>query len=365
MVFLAFKTGSDPRAPYTLDSLSRGLGVNKADLVKARYGLVSAPEDLTERMSKLKKALSEQDNSEVEDILDGEKEEYEFAADKSSANQNLVKKELLVRNEKFVTNLPNYVTSKINTDINKVIDNQFKWYKMPINAWNYLFDSKEEIVNDFQSQINSTVNEKSISTYYVNRLTGFENLILQEESILFNSKSKTESIQGLDLAKIRIPLDKTLQTEFYDRMKLDMEDFANEIFWTIIIGGIIYIVFSIITKIACDNAAQKEWDKLKLRWDSDKGFFKNLARNALNILGTGINAEEARKRVEKKWKTRKKWINFWAFVVEILVSYFWIIKPQMAKEEALASNLTSKCSDILTNIDLPLLEYFNTIVSAL
>jgi hypothetical protein len=346
---------------YTsIDSLSQKLHVSPQKLVGSRFGTYKADKSLLKTLNKLNEAYAEGDMDEVEDIYD-DASGYEFTQYDYHISKSDYEALVLARNENFTNELPNIVEDHFAMLLNKSLDDKYSLWSMPGNIWSYLFDSKEEIAQANAELITNILNNKTVKAFYLARTKAYESLLTTEKKELFNVVADYKSFSDLSLEEIEVNVLSSTQDLMYDRLKLDFEDFANDIFWSIIVAVIVYVVFERITTYYCTKMLENELASYRTGYRKGAGFWKNLGRMTLTFVSTAINVSEQWKEIEDKWNGRKKKCRFCLFILELVAIYFFILKPEWNAEEEIQTQIVGEYHNAIQNIDIPILEFYNNI----
>ncbi len=346
---------------YTsIDSLSHGLKVSIEKLVGTRFGVYEADEDLVKDLNKLNEAYAEGDMDEVEDIYD-DTSDYEFNHRGKKVSVSEYEEIVVGRNENFSNGLPDIVEEHFATILSKTLEDKYSIWSLPKNVYTYLFKSKEEIAKENLDLITGIANNKTVKAYYLNRTKAYESLIVKEKKVLFNAEPEYKSFTDLNLDQIEIDLSDRAKNAIYNRLQLDFEDLASELFWWILGSVILAAVFTLIVNKKMNEAKRKEYDKIYFKYKKGDGILKTIAKGIANLTFNSLDAKEAAERVKKKYKRKKIYWDVFLLIVELVVGNYVIADPERKAEAEIQEELVGEYHKALQVIDLPMLEYYNYI----
>jgi hypothetical protein len=346
---------------YTsIDSLSQKLHVSPQKLVGSRFGSYKADKSLLKTLNKLNKAYAEDDMDEVEDIYD-DASDYEFIQCDYHISKSEYEALVLARNENFTNELPSIAEEHFATLLNKSLEDKYSIWSMFKNILSYLFDSKEEIAKANAELITSIVNNKTVKAFYLARTKAYESLLTTEKKELFNIVADYNSFSDLSLEEIEVNVLSSTQDLMYDRLELDFEDFANQIFWSRIAALVTWIIGTVIAKNKANKAYRKELENFDAGYVPGDGIIKNGIRMVSKYFMTEEKAKAKREEIKNKYKRKARWWSFYIFLIELVVCYFVIIRPEIKAEEEIQTQIVGEYHNAIQNIDIPILEFYNKI----
>lgn len=350
----------------SLDSLSKSTNIKESTLIKMRYGIKVHSEELTSFMRELKLNFDKGNYSKCESLLQGEND---FKIDennyKISFSLDQYKKEEYLRNERFQNSLEKSVTRKINFRVNEFVDKKYSFINLPKSLFDYLTKSSNEIGLDYQKELNSSITQKDIEHMILYQINSYQDLLKKEHEVLFGKKSSVHKYTSLKLSDLNINITDNLHKSIVDRMALDFKDFSIDVFQDTVIALIVWFIISLIVESQINAAIRREISELKLSWGKNKGFWSNIASNALNILNSTVNIENAKKQIKRKWRIRQMWITILTTMILFIVSYFCITVPSLELEEKINTELQNQYIDYFHELDLWVVTIFNDITKAL
>ncbi len=345
----------------SINNFSNATGVSEEILVKMRYGLIKPSKDLTklmtdlnddfrkfkrkEALEKVTKKLNENIKVKIETVES--KEDYKNL-------ESSYRVEAMMRNEKFDSQLPNYVGSNINAEIEDFIDTKFAWYRFPKNAWDYVFDGKQVLYARYKSGFDKILSSGSVNTIVVRCFNDYSTLLNTEQSILFNRNLNLPILKDVNLDDATSIADSKVLDKSVQRAATDLTDMILLLIEELGVAIIIWIVFSWLSNMITNKYAA--W---VLDYDMDGGFWKNGFIFGLNLLNSYWESEE-----REKLARVKRWTQGIITVLFIAASYYWVIRPQMKIENELLSRVETNIKTYVSNMDVPILTYFNSVIDS-
>lgn len=350
----------------SLDSLSRSTNIKESTLIKMRYGIKADSEGLTSFMRELKLNFDNGNYTKCESLLQGENDfNIDENNNKISFSLDEYKKEEYLRNERFQKSLEKSVIRKINFKVNQFVDKKYSFLNIPKSLFDYVTKSPKEISFDYQKELNSSITRKDIEHTILYQIYSYQDLLKKEHEVLWGKKTSVHKYTSLKLSDLNISITENLHKSIVDRMALDFKDFSIDVFQETVIALIIWFVVSLIVESQIKAAIRREISELKLSWGKNRGFLSNLAFNALNILNSTANIEDAKKQIKNKWRTRQMLITILITMILLIVSYFWITVPSIELEKKINAELQNQYVDYFQELDLWVVTIFNNITKSL
>jgi hypothetical protein len=205
------------------------------------------------------------------------------------------------------------------------------------------------------------VNNKTVKAFYLARTKAYESLLTTEKKELFNIVADYNSFSDLSLEEIEVNVLSSTQDLMYDRLELDFEDFANQIFWSRIAALVTWIIGTVIAKNKANKAYRKELENFDAGYVPGDGIIKNGIRMVSKYFMTEEKAKAKREEIKNKYKRKARWWSFYIFLIELVVCYFVIIRPEIKAEEEIQTQIVGEYHNAIQNIDIPILEFYNKI----
>lgn len=336
---------------YTdLQTLSKSTGVSPEKLVNIKYGIIAENEDLTSYLRDLKCAYDSNDESEIESLL----ETHDFTINEKVIKEPLsikdYKEQEYINNEKFQSLLPEIGQRFYNRKIHKFFEDKYSFIGIFTNTWRYVVNSKEEYIASFQSDFNKELSSEDFSVYLNQRINAYAQMLKKEHEVLYKKKTVDgEETYILELSNANFKLDKDAQNEIVKHATLDLYDFAVDVAEDTVIAFIIWAVIAIIVEIAIENMISSEIRNLKLSWNKKKGFWTNLAINALSIGSTYLNIREKEAEIRNKYRSYQFWISISITAILFAWSYFYVMKPSAEIEVNIENKMQQQVKEHFDN----------------
>ena len=336
---------------YTdLQTLSKSTGVSPEKLVNIKYGIIAENEDLTSYLRDLKCAYDSNDESEIESLL----ETHDFTINEKVIKEPLsikdYKEQEYINNEKFQSLLPEIGQRFYNRKIHKFFEDKYSFIGIFTNTWRYVVNSKEEYIASFQSDFNKELSSEDFSVYLNQRINAYAQMLKKEHEVLYKKKTVDgEETYIIELSNTNFKLDKDAQNEIVKHATLDLYDFAVDVAEDTVIAFIIWAVIAIIVEIAIENMISSEIRNLKLFWKKKKGFWTNLAINALSIGNTYLNIREKEAEIRNKYRSYQFWISISITAILFAWSYFYVMKPSAEIEVNIENKMQQQVKEHFDN----------------
>jgi hypothetical protein len=352
---------------YTdLQTLSKSTGVSPEKLVNIKYGIIAENEDLTSYLRDLKYAYDSNDESEIESLL----ETHDFTINEKVIKEPLsikdYKEQEYINNEKFQSLLPEIGQRFYNRKIHKFFEDKYSFIGIFTNTWRYVVNSKEEYIASFQSDFNKELSSEDFSVYLNQRINAYAQMLKKEHEVLYKKKTVDgEETYILELSNANFKLDKDAQNEIVKHATLDLYDFAVDVAEDTVIAFIIWAVIAIIVEIAIENMISSEIRNLKLSWNKKKGFWTNLAINALSIGSTYLNIREKEAEIRNKYRSYQFWISISITAILFAWSYFYVMKPSAEIEVNIENKMQQQVKEHFDNQNIWVATELNKITKEL
>lgn len=352
---------------YTdLQTLSKSTGVSPEKLVNIKYGIIAENEDLTSYLRDLKCAYDSNDESEIESLL----ETHDFTINEKVIKEPLsikdYKEQEYINNEKFQSLLPEIGQRFYNRKIHKFFEDKYSFIGIFTNTWRYVVNSKEEYIASFQSDFNKELSSEDFSVYLNQRINAYAQMLKKEHEVLYKKKTVDgEETYILELSNANFKLDKDAQNEIVKHATLDLYDFAVDVAEDTVIAFIIWAVIAIIVEIAIENMISSEIRNLKLSWNKKKGFWTNLAINALSIGSTYLNIREKEAEIRNKYRSYQFWISISITAILFAWSYFYVMKPSAEIEVNIENKMQQQVKEHFDNQNIWVATELNKITKEL
>ena len=352
---------------YTdLQTLSKSTGVSPEKLVNIKYGIIAENEDLTSYLRDLKCAYDSNDESEIESLL----ETHDFTINEKVIKEPLsikdYKEQEYINNEKFQSLLPEIGQRFYNRKIHKFFEDKYSFIGIFTNTWRYVVNSKEEYIASFQSDFNKELSSEDFSVYLNQRINAYAQMLKKEHEVLYKKKTVDgEETYIIELSNANFKLDKDAQNEIVKHATLDLYDFAVDVAEDTVIAFIIWAVIAIIVEIAIENMISSEIRNLKLSWNKKKGFWTNLAINALSIGSTYLNIREKEAEIRNKYRSYQFWISISITAILFAWSYFYVMKPSAEIEVNIENKMQQQVKEHFDNQNIWVATELNRITKEL
>ena len=352
---------------YTdLQTLSKSTGISPEKLVNIKYGIIAENEDLTSYLRDLKCAYDSNDESEIESLL----ETHDFTINEKVIKEPLsikdYKEQEYINNEKFQSLLPEIGQRFYNRKIHKFFEDKYSFIGIFTNTWRYVVNSKEEYIASFQSDFNKELSSEDFSVYLNQRINAYAQMLKKEHEVLYKKKTVDgEETYILELSNANFKLDKDAQNEIVKHATLDLYDFAVDVAEDTVIAFIIWAVIAIIVEIAIENMISSEIRNLKLSWNKKKGFWTNLAINALSIGSTYLNIREKEAEIRNKYRSYQFWISISITAILFAWSYFYVMKPSAEIEVNIENKMQQQVKEHFDNQNIWVATELNKITKEL
>ena len=352
---------------YTdLQTLSKSTGVSPEKLVNIKYGIIAENEDLTSYLRDLKCAYDSNDESEIESLL----ETHDFTINEKVIKEPLsikdYKEQEYINNEKFQSLLPEIGQRFYNKKIHKFFEDKYSFIGIFTNTWRYVVNSKEEYIASFQSDFNKELSSEDFSVYLNQRINAYAQMLKKEHEVLYKKKTVDgEESYILELSNANFKLDKDAQDEIVKHATLDLYDFAVDVAEDTVIAFIIWAVIAILVEIAIENMIISEIRNTKLFWTKKKGFWTNIAINALSIGCTYLNIQENEAEIRSKYRSYQFWISISITAILFAWSYFYVMKPSAEIEVNIENKMQQQVKEHFDNLNIWVATELNKITKEL
>ncbi len=341
-----------------INTLSKCLGVKSSDLIQMRYGLIAPNSEVTDVLSDLCKAFNDFNMEKVLDILN---DDYDIEiSDKKVglSHEELIKQyraNVFARNEKFDGDIPVLISQKINHEVEKYMDTEFAWYRFPVNAWHYVLDG-DKIATQYKAELNDILSTDKINNNVVTRFNDYSSLLEAEQVVLFGNELSLPDLKRVELEDASKIADSTVMNKFVERASTDLIDAILVLIEEVGVAIIIWFVFRWLT-----NRVINLYARYVLDYDFDNyGFWGNAAIFGLNLLNAWAENEEKRRLARIK-----TWVQSIVTVAFIIMTYIYVIKPQIDIEQNIMAQVESNVSAYVAKMDVPVLDYFNHVIDSI
>lgn len=349
-----------------LQSISKSTNVSPEKLIYIKYGVITENEDLTNYLRDLKCAYDSSDESDIESLL----EIHDFAI-----NENVIKEPLSIKdykeqeyinNEKFQLLLPEIGQRFYNRKIHKFFEDKYSFIGIFANTWRYVVNSKEEYITSFQREFDKELSSEDLSVYLNQRINAYAQMLKTEHEVLYKKKAEDgKATSLLELSNANFKLDKDAQDEIVKHATLDLYDFAVNVAEETVIAFIIWAVIAILVEIAIENMISSEIRNMKLFWKKKKGFWTNLAINALSIGSTYLNIREKEAEIRSKYRSYQFWISISITAILFAWSYFYVMKPSAEIEVNIENKMQQQVKEHFDNLNIWVATELNKITKEL
>lgn len=342
-----------------IDSLAKGMNVKVADLIKMRYGLIESNPYLASEMAELTEAYIKFDNKKARKILNKEHSfelDYSLLKDAPSATKlkQLYGKIAYTRNESFEAKIPTLAGKETQHKIEAYLDNKFKWYKFPINGWDYLMEGKEALRQQYNNEIKAILSPTNIDKIIVTKFNNYQSLLSSESQVLFQNRLDLPALKDIENETTsNISTSKLLQS-LVERSSTDLTDLLLTLIEDVGIALIIWAVFSFIIDHIENSYAERQ-----IGYVPGAGWL-NVAFFACDMWNFWEEDYEVR-----KWKRIKGWTQGIIFATFLVLTWIYVIKPSGQLENNIISTCESQIAEYINKIDLPIQEFFNNIVDSI
>lgn len=338
-----------------IETFSKKTGINYDDLIRMRFGLKEVNSKITDLMVEISDAITEYNYEKVEKILNKKSKINLSSETKSISKDELIQKYRIIvfsRNQKFDSELPIYISDWIKHDVENYIDHKFAWYRFPINGWDYIWSGKEKLQNRYQSDLLEKISTKFINDNAVKRFNFYGNLLSLEQETLFNFQLNLPSLQKIQLESIETVADKNVIKKLIERNSIDLTDTLLTLIEEVGIALIIWFIFRVLI-----NRVVYWYGNNVLDLELGRGFWGKALIVGLNLFNSWAQDEEIRRLMRIK-----RWIQWIVTIGFIVCTYFYVIKPQIKIENEIITTIDSNITEYISNLDIPILEYFNNII---
>jgi hypothetical protein len=349
-----------------LSTISKSTNVSSQDLIKIKYGLINTNEDLTNYLRDLKYAYDNGDDSKVEDL----QEPREFDLNHQIIGEIMpiskYKEQELETNEYFQSLLPIIGQNFYDKKARAFIEDKYSFIGVFKNVWDYIVNSKEEYTALYKEEFQKVLQEDDINKYLENRINAYTQFLYFEHEILYGIKSNVgkDSVH-LQLKDMKVNFDDKIKQNIIEHASLDLYDFAVNVAEETVIALIIWAIIAFITEIAIEAMIRDEISKMQLSWKKDRGFFKNLAINALSVFGTYSDIEERKAEIRSKYRTIQFWISLAVTCILFAWSYFYVMIPSAKIEMDIEQKIHEQTEAHFGDINLWVINELNKITKSL
>lgn len=342
-----------------INTLSKCLGVKSSDLIQMRYGLITPDSEVTDVLSDLCSAFNDFNMEKVLDILNDDYE-IEISSPKTGISHNQLMKQyranVFARNEKFDSDIPVLISKNLNHEVEKYMDKEFAWYRFPVNAWDYVSEGKEELATRYNAELNDILSTDRINMNVVARFNDYSSLLEAEQAVLFGNELSLPDLKRVELEDASKIADSSVMDKFVERASTDLIDTILVLIEEVGIAIIIWLVFRWLT-----NRVVNWYARNVLDYDFDNyGFWGNAIIFGCNLINSWSENEE------KQHIARiKTWVQSIVTVIFMVVTYIYVIKPQIAIEQELMAKVETNVSAYVAEMDVPVLDYFNSVIDSI
>ena len=191
-------------------------------------------------------------------------------------------------------------------------------------------------------------------------------MLKTEHEVLYKKKAEDgKATSLLELSNANFKLDKDAQDEIVKHATLDLYDFAVSVAEETVIAFIIWAVIAIIVEIAIENMISSEIRNMKLSWKKKKGFWTNIAINALSIGSTYLNIREKEAEIRSKYRSYQFWISISITAILFAWSYFYVMKPSAEIEVNIENKMQQQVKEHFDNLNIWVATELNKITKEL
>ena len=311
-----------------LNTISKITNVSPKNLIQMKYGLIAVNEDLTTYLRDLKYAYDSEDDSEVDDLQESRDFDLNTQVVSNIIPISKYKEQEFANNEKFQHLLPIIGQRFYDKKTRVFIENKYSFFGVFKNVWDYIVKSKEEYSASFKEEFQKALLEDDINKYLENRINAYTQLLYVEHEVLYGIKGKVgEENAHLQLKDMKVDFDEEIKQNIIEHASLDMYDFAVNVAEETVIALIIWAIIAFITEIAIERMISNEISKISLSWKKDRGLLKNLAINAIQVIGAGLNIKDEEAAIRSKYRTIQFWISIGVTCILFAWSYFYVMIP--------------------------------------
>lgn len=340
-----------------INVLAESLGVKSADLIRMRYGVISVDPEVTEVLSDLCNAFNDFKYDKVKDILT-DNYNFEISDKKTNLSQSelikLYRANTFARNERFDGDIPNLIAKDLTHNVTQYLDKEFAWYRFPINAWHYVWE-KDKMATRYRTDLNDILSTENINQNVVSRFNDYSALLEAEQTVLFGKDLTLPDLKKVELDDASEIADSSVLDKFVERASIDLTDTILVLVEEVGIAILIWLIFRWLTNRIINWYARNVLD-----YDFDRGFWTNAAIFGLNLLNAWAEDEDKRRLARIK-----TWVQSIVAVIFIIVTYIYVIKPQIAIEHDLIAQVESNVSTYVAKMDVPVLDYFNHVIDSI
>lgn len=263
---------------------------------------------------------------------------------------------VFARNEKFDSDIPVLISKNLNHEVEKYMDKEFAWYRFPVNAWDYVSEGKEELATRYNAELNDILSTDRINMNVVARFNDYSSLLEAEQAVLFGNELSLPDLKRVELEDASKIADSSVMDKFVERASTDLIDTILVLIEEVGIAIIIWLVFRWLT-----NRVVNWYARNVLDYDFDNyGFWGNAIIFGCNLINSWSENEE------KQHIARiKTWVQSIVTVIFMVVTYIYVIKPQIAIEQELMAKVETNVSAYVAEMDVPVLDYFNSVIDSI
>ncbi len=333
----------------SLDSLSDITGISKSNLIRLRFNK-SDDEKVTKIMSNILSALEKRDTKKISSIQSEVKKSpivYDNNFSENKIDQSIRQKECAEIQQKqienFWQNTPDIIFNYIDNDIDAYIEGKYSLLSAIPNTWNYYTKSDEEFMENFLKDFNWAELSSNCDAYYINRLNSFKDDLAEEQKVILGNNIEIPDFNVIPGENTFI-IDEDLVILVKERTQSQIGEVSSDILWDLIIELIICAIITFMMNKAIDESRQRAIDRFlnNVRLKKGDGFWKNLGRATLHGLGVYGDYKEEVAAIRKRYDLCKYIVSIAIFILGGIVSWIFIIKPQLRIEAELNMELSSK-----------------------
>lgn len=326
----------------SLSELSQMAGIDMKQLVEMRYGIINENQEVTERLIEILKAYNSDNERKLAKILNNGKK---IDLDEQKSTANIAPSDFLkvqkFRISEFDNLRSNIISDFITVKVDSLINDKYSLLSFIPNTWKYYTKSNDDFAEELFSEFNASKIAQECEKYYISRINNLKNSVGEEFKTLNAVEIDVPDFFVISVDN-EVSLDEAIKTGIIERTKSQIKEISSDIFWDLIITFIISLIISWLMNLSINSARDNAIDKFmeRMRWNSEKGFFKNLVGNVLTGFGIYGEYEEEVENIKSSYRNKKIILNILVFVLGFIVCYIWVIKPQIKIEMELADNLT-------------------------
>jgi hypothetical protein len=349
-----------------LQTISKSSGISTEDLIKMKYGIIAENEELTSYLRDLKCSYDEYDESDIEELL----EEQKISIDRTIVGKALQISDYIAKefqnNERFQTQLPQIGQNFYACKVKQFVEEKYSFIGIFKNLWQYISSSKEDYLAKYQAEFQEKILSSDVNDFMKSRINAYAGMLVEEHKVLYHVKGDVQAINtDLQIEKMELKIDEETQQQIIKHATLDLYDFAVNVAEETVIALVIWIVITIFIEIVIENMISSEIKKMQLSWNKNRGFWKNMAINALSVFGTHLSIEEKKAEIRQKYRT----IQFlWSIGITCVLfawSYFYVMKPSAEIEINIEQKIQDQTREYFESMDIWVLTELNKITKAL